>query len=166
MQTSSARPGIANRAGRAAAAQAEPHARSVNQADPFAGERAPHPANPGPQRARAAVQAAEQPEVTGRPRAAQYAPVGDTLFLRDVEGQELEIWSITATTDQYGDAADILVTIDGDPDSQQVVRASGFAGKRLLQVLEQVEAGNCAYPLLARFDHVAIAGGKSVWQMS
>ena len=119
-------------------------------------------ANPGPQRAAAAVKAAEQPLMA---RAADYTPAGDTLYLKDIAGLEVAIYNITPGTDDYGPCADLLVVTEGEGEGI-VVHVSGFLAGRLIGLRDKIEAGECAYPMAARFDKVQIKGGKTVWSMS
>lgn len=103
---------------------------------------------------------------TAKPaRAADFAPVGDNLYLRHIEGQEVLIHNITPSTDAYGDCVDILVVVEGEEDPI-LVHVSGFLARRLIGLRERVEARECSYPLAARFDKAQMAGGKSVWSMS
>ena len=119
-------------------------------------------ANPGPQRAAAAVKAAEQPLMA---RASDYTPAGDTLYLKDIAGIEVAIYNITPGADSYGDCVDLLVVTEGEEEGI-VVHVSGFLAGRLIGLRERIEAGECAYPLAARFDKIQIKGGKTVWSMS
>lgn len=118
-------------------------------------------ANPGPTRAAAAVKSAEQPLMA---RAADYAPAGDTLYLKDVAGHEVTIHNIAPGTDSYGDCVDLLVIVDGE-EEPICVHVSGFLAGRLIGLRNRIEAGECAYPLAARFEKLQIKGGKTVWSM-
>ena len=57
------------------------------------------------------------------------------------------------------------MTAEGDQEGF-LVHVSGFLAGRLIGLREQIEAGECTYPLAAKFDKITIGGGKTVWQMS
>lgn len=120
--------------------------------DPFADET--------PQAPKPSAKAAAAPQ-----RAAAFVPAGDQFYLKDIEGQEVLIYSITPGTDSYGPCVDLLVTTEGDEEGF-LVHVSGFLAGRLIGLREQIEAEECTYPLAAKFDKVQIGGGKTVWQIS
>lgn len=119
--------------------------------DPFAGET--------PQTPKPSAKAAPQ-------RAAAFMPAGDTLYLKDIEGQEVLLHNITPGEDSYGPCVDLLVEVPGGDEEGYLVHVSGFLAGRLIGLRERIEAGECRYPLLAQFDKVAIGNGKTVWQMT
>lgn len=98
-------------------------------------------------------------------RAADFVPAGDQYYLKDVEGREVAICSITPGTDTYGPCVDLIVTAGDDPEPF-MVHVSGYLAGRLIELKDRIDAGECDYPLAARFDKVPIAGGKTVWSMS
>lgn len=120
----------------------------------------------------ASIQPVKLPQVkdpfTDKPkmaRAIDFTPAGDQFYLKHVEGQEVEIHGITPGTDAYGDCVDLLLVVPGE-EELICVHVSGFLAGRLIGLRESVEAGECAYPLAARFDKTSIGGGKTVWSMS
>lgn len=126
-------------------------ARKTN-ADPFANEtpQAPKPS--------AKPSAAMQ-------RAADFIPTGEQFYLKDIEGQEVAIYTITPGTDSYGVCCDLLVTTEGDEEGF-LVHVSGYLAGRLVGLKERIDSGECGYPLAAKFDKITIGGGKTVWRMS
>lgn len=99
-------------------------------------------------------------------RAIDYAPpsCGDTLYLKDVEGQEVMIYNITPGEDSFGACCDLLVTTADE--QEMLVHVSGYLAGRLIGLRDRVEAGECTYPLAARFCKISIPGGKTVWSMT
>lgn len=105
------------------------------------------------------------PSPTPVQRAADFAPSsGDTLYLKDVEGQEVMIYNITPGEDSFGACCDLLVTTADE--QEMLVHVSGYLAGRLIGLRDRVEAGECTYPLAARFDKIGIPGGKTVWSMT
>lgn len=137
-----------------------PSPRTVNQSpavDQFVND------NPGPARAAAAVKSAEGPLMA---RAADHAPVGEALYLKDIEGHEVQIHNIMMPyEDSFGPSTDILVLCEGEEEAI-LVHVSGFLAGRLIGLRDKIEAGECSYPMAARFDKIGIKGGKTVWSMT
>lgn len=129
----------------------------MDNTDPFA-------TSPGSLRAKEALKAAEVPIEQSYKRASRHCPVGDMLYLKHIEGQEVLIYNITPSQDDYGPCADLLVVPEGEKDAV-TVRAGGFLADKLIGIRDKVESREADYPMLARFRKVAIKGGKTCWTM-
>ena len=133
-------------------------------ADPFFEEEVPV-TNPGPARARAAVEAAEQPLNTPR-RAAQFAPAEDIVKLSQVAGQELLIYTVQDQEGEYGLYVDCLTACADEPDVTFILRVGASVKTKLIAVREAVQRGEVSWPVLARFDEIALKNGNTCWILS